>query len=550
MSTAHQGAKSSSNVERMLHCCLTRRQFLGRFDSNAGPHSFVAHIMCSSRLVRAGVVLAVLVDLATPRFLSDLSFIAAIRRLLAASMELHRSATNSVLTKRASPPTVQLGSQKGRLDGLPSVDCDVVVVGSGPGGAIAAFHAAQAGMQVIIVESGHFPSNSASHSTDQLMADYQSGGQELILGRPIVPFAQGAVVGGGSEVNSGLYHRLPTHLQPHWLYAMGSTVEEWRAAVKDVESRLPIERQDAASLGQYTTSPIPLIAENLGWEHAVIPRWRSYHEGGFEHYGMGATYLRNALDAGATLMKGEEVQAVSLEQLDSSVTVTTKKRRLRASHVVIAAGTTGTPGLLMRSGLASVRKVRFGYHAMAKVAVNYPYAINDLVDIDPHQAWLPGDVAKLGVAASTPDLLRSALAGLGLATDLVSPHLGVFYVSLPAAGRGGIVRIGHDLQPWFFAHSRNVHRLDQLAESLESAVRNTGGTVLAPGRRTLSTVHVFGSLPLGTSQCVDLNGVVVGTNGRVRVSDASLLPTAPGVNPQGPLMHLATVLAKRALQRS
>ena len=66
--------------------------------------------------------------------------------------------------------------------------------------------------------------------------------------------------------------------------------------------------------------------------------------------------------------------------------------------------------------------------------------------------------------------------------------------------------------------------------------------------KKFSTVHIFGTLPISS-------GVfVAGTNQlksdqRIRVSDASILPFGPGVNPQGVVMSSVRI-ANRDLEIS
>ena len=55
------------------------------------------------------------------------------------------------------------------------------------------------------------------------------------------------------------------------------------------------------------------------------------------------------------------------------------------------------------------------------------------------------------------------------------------------------------------------------------------------------TVHLCSTMRMGedrTRACADSYGRVWGT-ANLHVNDASLLPDAPGVNPQGPIMAIA-----------
>ena len=64
---------------------------------------------------------------------------------------------------------------------------------------------------------------------------------------------------------------------------------------------------------------------------------------------------------------------------------------------------------------------------------------------------------------------------------------------------------------------------------------------LPAGKPNVTTIHLFGSCPMGDdpNHCaVDSFGKVYAYN-NVYVNDASILPGAPSVNPQGTIMALA-----------
>jgi choline dehydrogenase-like flavoprotein len=74
---------------------------------------------------------------------------------------------------------------------------------------------------------------------------------------------------------------------------------------------------------------------------------------------------------------------------------------------------------------------------------------------------------------------------------------------------------------------------------------------LPQGRTSLMTIHLFSSCPMGEDRrrCVaDSFGHVHGHDG-LYIADASLLCTAPGVNPQGSIMAFARRNALRFLDR-
>ena len=101
--------------------------------------------------------------------------------------------------------------------------CEVLVVGSGPGGAVTACTLAEAGKDVVVVEEGRaLPQDSCPPFTLQEMEEkYRHGGLTVTLGSAKVNYVEGCVVGGGSEINSGLYHRPPARVLEEWARDFG-----------------------------------------------------------------------------------------------------------------------------------------------------------------------------------------------------------------------------------------------------------------------------------------------------------------------------------------
>ena len=56
---------------------------------------------------------------------------------------------------------------------------------------------------------------------EDLTERYRNGGAELIFGKPNISVAEGKTVGGGSEVNSGIYHPLSEKLVDEWIKEHG-----------------------------------------------------------------------------------------------------------------------------------------------------------------------------------------------------------------------------------------------------------------------------------------------------------------------------------------
>ena len=101
---------------------------------------------------------------------------------------------------------------------------DVVVVGSGAGGGIAAYELAKAGKKGIVLEAGPYvPSEQFTEmlavSMGQLYADH--GGQNNDTGD--IAILQGACVGGSTVVNAALCFRTPDYYLEAWGRDFGLT---------------------------------------------------------------------------------------------------------------------------------------------------------------------------------------------------------------------------------------------------------------------------------------------------------------------------------------
>ena len=98
------------------------------------------------------------------------------------------------------------------------MDADVLIIGSGAGGATTAAVLAEAGLDVLVVEEGDWVEQGSvvPFSLDQMDQQYRSGGVTVALGMPSIAYTEGRCAGGGTEVNSGLYWRPPGELLERW----------------------------------------------------------------------------------------------------------------------------------------------------------------------------------------------------------------------------------------------------------------------------------------------------------------------------------------------
>jgi hypothetical protein len=247
------------------------------------------------------------------------------------------------------------------------VSFDEIIIGSGPGGSVSAFESLKSGKRTLVIEMGpYLDSTVPQHGIEQLSKYFSYGGQGLIMGKQLIPFAEGSVIGGGSEINSGLYHRLPNSVFKEWSNILNLDSKVWENAEQQIENYLNIQKQSESTLGCYKNSPIKKIAELNNWEFSLVPRWRKYTDNDFEHFGMNKAFIQNGINEGLKVLANHKVEHISLSKKNIEIKVNGKTctHKFQAKYVTMSAGTIGTPQLLINSGLASPRDFNFNFHAI------------------------------------------------------------------------------------------------------------------------------------------------------------------------------------------
>jgi choline dehydrogenase-like flavoprotein len=452
-----------------------------------------------------------------------------------------------------------------------------LVVGSGAGGAVTAARLAEAGRDVLILEEGPHVELSAVEpfSLDQMGHQYRHAGVSAALGRPPVAYAEGRCVGGGTEINSGLYH-----------LAGPGLLEEWRAGwqVADLDHAVlqDFAREPEESLSvQRLPTPAPMASqvlargsEVLGWSSMEVPRWFRYDgPDGATKQSMSRTYVPRALAAGARLRSGTRADKLLVRRGRTVGAQATgpggEPLTVHAEHTWVCGGAIATPALLQRSGLRGGPGKTLSMHPTVKLVARFDHAVDAALDVPVHQVKEFGPDLSFGGSASRPGYVALALADDWAARRALlddPSKLAVYYAAIRPRSASGAVRMIPGMRDPLVTFRLTRADLALLASGLRRLAHLLlaagaravypslpgGGTVASAddvaalpttlSRATkLMTVHLCSSVPMGEdpSRCpADSYGRVRGIAG-LRVNDASLLPSAPGINPQGTIMAIA-----------
>lgn len=486
------------------------------------------------------------------------------------------------------------------LRGPRTLRADVVIVGSGPAGAAAAREAARRGADVVVVEAGRFfePADFPAPAFDAMALLYRDLSASVVVGPAPMPYVQGRMVGGSSPINGAICWRLPRDVHAAWVAADAALADAlpWATLERvtdDLEARLGVAPTDPAIAGP-KNQLMTRGAEALGLAHRPIRR----NVVGCEGLGrclqgcpkgrkasVDVTLLADAEAAGARILSSVEITAVDVvrgratgvrARADGGGAVT-----VTAERVVLAASAVQTPALLMLSGLRQGPVGRnFQCHPGVSMAGRFP---------DPVRMWegatqghevtgLRGEGLKFETLGFGPAILAARLPGAGrdLAARVsdLAHHLD-WGVAVKAEARGR-VRVWRGRPVVTFRPTRHdVARFRRGLRVLGEMMLAAGADHVLPGVRggpkrtdrladlealerdgprsarafTAAITHMFGTCAMAS----DPRRGVVRPDFRhhavdgLYVADSSVFPTNTGVNPQIPIMALATLCARRAL---
>lgn len=269
-------------------------------------------------------------------------------------------------------------------EGNLKLDADVVVVGSGAGGAVVAAELAEAGQRVIVLEEGpHCPVDEYKHMrpSQHLRRVWRDGGMTVAVGvgdSPVINVTMGRTVGGSSMLTGGVCFRTPESVLGHWERELGLgelTPSGLDSAFEAVEKSIHVETVPE-DMRSRSTQLFAQGAAQKGFELKPLRRnTKGCHGCGRCNFGcphgaklsVDISYLPRASRAGAQIwsdclveeliIRGDRAAGVRGRLLGGPsgpldwIRGRRRELEVRAPRVVLAAGSYHTPLLLMRSGV-------------------------------------------------------------------------------------------------------------------------------------------------------------------------------------------------------
>ncbi|MER5823695.1 GMC family oxidoreductase, partial [Streptomyces mirabilis] len=461
---------------------------------------------------------------------------------------------------------------------------------------------ARVGMRVVVLEEGeHHTSASFGRRAplDRFTDLYRDGGATIALGSPPLVLPVGRAVGGTTVVNSGTCYRTPDHVLTRWLDHHGfAAAEGFDVHLDEVERTLQVAPQPLQVLGNNGLLALA-GAKTLGWAAAPLRRNAPGCRGSCQcvvgcptgaKQSVQLSVLPEACASGARIVTGARVRRILVDRdrpggpRAAGVLVRRpdgSELEILSPLVVVAAGALQTPPLLRRSGLGGHPRLgrNLSVHPAISVAGRFGRPVT---------GW-KGVLQSVGVEHLRDDgiLIEATAAPAGM-SSFVLPGLGR-ELRRELEGTDQLATLGAMIADWpsgrVLGRDRTLLRYDLTprdAGRLLRAQRAMGRLLFAAGAEEVLTgvpqvprartpaqlealldtvtarhLHVSAFHPTGTAAAgadperspADPDGRLRGVDG-VLISDGSVLPSCPEVNPQLSIMAAALAVTERFVTKA
>lgn len=482
---------------------------------------------------------------------------------------------------------------------------DVVVVGSGAGGAIVARELAAAGHDVLVLEEGgywerqEYAAMTPSNTWRRLGREAGLGAAVGLGDTPLMSVLSGKCVGGSSVLTGGVCLRVPDVVHRQWVAQLGlaemsaEALEDDYAAIEDTvhaEEVPETMRSRAAELFVEGAARLGLALRPLRRNTSGC-RGEGRCNFGCPHgakMSVDVSVLPDAVERGARVvcdarvdrieMNGGQATGVQGHFVDRHTGKARVPFRIAARAVIVACGTLHTPLLLRRSGLRSRHLGRnLTLHPSTRVFALFDERVagwDGAFQSIYSDALLEREGITFINAFPPPNLVAPGFPGVAqVHRDYVRrlPHMAAMGAFVHDGGGGAVHRwVGREPLVTYRMAREDAARVFSAIRWLASMALAAGAVEVvlpvfgAPTIRSQADLDSFTASPpsirrvecccfhpLGTARMsarpedgvVSQRGEVWGTRG-LYVADGSVLPTSIGVNSQLAIMAVARRIAR------
>ena len=448
-----------------------------------------------------------------------------------------------------------------------------IIIGSGPSGAITLNHLQNYTSDILVIEKGNnYEEAKLKHPADEFYKKWQNGGLSAAIGNSLIKYAAASCLGGGSEINSGLYHEPDERFIKNMVETYGikdldySKIKKFCLEIKKI-----LNVEVASELDLISKNIIEILNEKkIKFEN--VPRLvKNFTKDSFSRSTVKKQILNNINKNIEILHDGRVVKIFKKNKLWNVIVLNGEtKKIIKTERLFLCAGSLNTTSLLIKNNLINKKiKSYFHFHPMVKFAVKFKDKVNILNgDISPIQINENYPDFILGNASNSfSQLMINAQGNIEMLNDIKEnfENFAIFHLTF-SLGSGQIFHLPFSNDP-IVSYNINDDELRKIKYGIQKAlkyfehknvdkvfllfndkikynpanIQKVMDEITEPSGLNLGAVHILGGIPFGENT----ENTLCNSYGELRgysnlyVNDSSLICGDLLKNPQGTVMALA-----------
>ena len=446
-----------------------------------------------------------------------------------------------------------------------------IVVGSGPGGSITAQTLLSHSKDVLLIEKGDWISHfQLKYPGNEFLNKWKNGGLAVSLGKTPVEYVSAECFGGGSEINSGIYHAPDKTLLNNWfkkyktLELSPQDIENYITETKK-QTNISLLKDQHSLIVDYLTYG----AKKNNWKIEEAPRWVFKEKNEYKKKSMTESYLKDYLNINGNFILNSSV--VNITKKNSYWKIKVKRKNetifLKCMNLFLCCGAIYANFLLKNSHIIKNNNEIY-FHPMAKIIAKFPKKINsESMGIIPQQIteFYPSHI--IGGAESGLQFLKIAsFDSQNFYNEVLEKweYMSIFHVTF-SLGKGKVFKLPYSADP-IVTYQLNKNDLKIIKQGMKNLCKlliDAGADYIYPlmqnskkldhksyndfienineiNKINFTSVHILGGAPMGENKiCVTDSFGKVLNHENLYINDSSLICNRLLKNPQGTVMAIA-----------
>jgi hypothetical protein len=448
-----------------------------------------------------------------------------------------------------------------------------IVIGSGPSGSVTALELKKKNKEVLLIEKGYeYTIPKSKHSGDEFLKKWENSGLASSIGNINLQYSSGSCFGGGSEINSGLFHKLDQNFfkkiyDNNQDVAKLAEINQFIKLTDNYNTEINYNTELTKLKNLYHSS-----SQKLKWKLENLKRFYSNKNGNYEKKSMTNSLLKDYVKLGGDILLGYELVKIKKYSKKKCKLFLKNKnfyKIITCENLFLCCGAPYSLKLLHKNNLINKNhNNNFHFHPMIKVIGKFKDKVNSINGIEIINSQITEFYPKhiIGNAASNLQFLKISTYKDQNAYEDVSKnfdYMSIFHCTF-SLGTSKFLYFPFLKDP-LIKYKFSKTEIQDFKEGIKNLInfvfKCDAEYVYLLGNKikkindvnsfkldkikekdlNLSSVHLLGGLKMGkNSDCpLEIGGKLKNDNFNIFINDSSLICEKILKNPQNAIMAIA-----------